>query len=78
MSLNPEDPRFEVATVKKIIARKTDGEEGKKNYRVTYLVQWEGDLKDTWEPIEHLEGASDLVQRFERMLKEKEAALAEY
>merc|ERR1711865_1037032 len=62
-----EEGEFEVEKISK--KRKNNG-------RLEYFVKWKGyaTSENTWEPVENLETAQDLVKRFEEEERQKEDA----
>ena len=57
-----EDPVLEVEA---IVAKKNKGK------KTQYLVKWVGPDKKTWEPLGHLKGAKEEIQRYEVKKKSK-------
>merc|ERR1712028_242605 len=59
-----EEGEFEVEKISK--KRKNNG-------RIEYFVKWKGyaPSENTWEPVENLETAQDLVEKFEEEARQK-------
>ena len=67
--IDGEDPIMEV---EQIVAKTGKGK------KTRYLVKWKGSDDKTWEPVSHLKGATEAIQRYESTKKGKQTGKMVY